>query len=329
MTANHFPPAGPSDGTPPAFLFPGQGAQTVGMADWLLAASPGARRLYERAREVLGFDVEEVSRKGPEEELNSTRVSQPAIFLHSMGVLALLSERDPSAGELGGGLPASAAAGLSLGEYSALVFAGSLEFEEALEIVGARGRFMQEACDLEAGGMVSVLGLTAEEVERAVARGRSAGPIGIANYNAPTQLVISGARAALEAAVAAAKGMGSRRAIPLRVAGAYHSPLMAPATARLRPLLSRARIRAPRIPFYSNVSGGEVADPEAIRDFLIRQVESPVRWEDTLRGMAGKGIRRALEVGPGRVLAGLARTIDCGVEVTSAEDQESSRKAVK
>jgi [acyl-carrier-protein] S-malonyltransferase len=304
----------------PAFLFAGQGAQVVGMADGLLAASPRARALFDRGREALGIDIGRICREGPPEELNSTRVSQPAIFLHSISILEASGQSE---------FEASAAAGLSLGEYSALVFAGSLEFEEALEIVGARGRFMQEACDLEPGGMVSIIGLSADKVEQAVAGGRSAGPIGIANYNAPNQLVISGARAALEAASAAAKELGCRRAIPLRVAGAYHSPLMAPATARLRPLLERARIRAPRLPFYSNVSGDEVKDPEEIRDFLIRQVESPVRWEDILRRMAARGIERALEVGPGQVLAGLARSIDCGITVTSAEDELSSRKAAK
>jgi [acyl-carrier-protein] S-malonyltransferase len=333
QTAGSIPEAALS-GRPAAFLFSGQGAQVVGMADGLLAASPRARALFDRGREVLGIDIERICREGPPEELNSTRVSQPAIFLHSMAILSASSESGPNKmaspeGTFGAyrNFAASAAAGLSLGEYSALVFAGSLEFEEALEIVGARGRFMQEACDLEPGGMVSIIGLSADKVEEAVARGRSAGPIGIANYNAPNQLVISGARAALEAASAAAKEMGCRRAIALRVAGAYHSPLMAPATARLRPLLERARILAPRLPFYSNVSGAEVQRPEEIRDFLIRQVESPVRWENILRGMAARGIDRALEVGPGQVLAGLARSIDCGITVTSAEDELSSRKA--
>ncbi len=308
---------------PPAYLFPGQGAQTVGMADWVLSAGPRPRRVFDRGREVLGFDVERICREGPEEELNSTRVSQPAIFLHSMAVLELLSERNG-----GRELEASAAAGLSLGEYSALVFAGSLGFEEALAIVGARGRYMQEACDLEPGGMVSIIGLEAARVEEAVERARHLGPIGIANYNAQNQLVISGAKPALEAASAAAKEMGCRRAIPLRVAGAYHSPLMRPATARLESILRKARIREPRVAFFPNLLGEEVGDPEVIRDCLIRQVECPVRWEATMRRLAGKGADRAIEVGPGRVLAGLARNIDCGISVSSAEDELSSRKAV-
>jgi [acyl-carrier-protein] S-malonyltransferase len=307
-----------------AYVFPGQGAQTVGMADRLLAVHPGARRIFDRGREVLGFDVEKICREGPEAELNSTRVSQPAIFLHSMAILDLLAARHAPGMAFGRGLPAAAAAGLSLGEYSALVFVGSLEFEDALRIVGARGRFMQEACDVEPGTMMSVLGLAAEKLEEAVARARGIGPVGIANYNSPGQLVISGAKAAVEAAAAAAKELGCRRAIPLRVAGAYHSPLMKPATAKLAPLIREAAIRAPRIPFYANVTGETVSDPEAIRDLLIRQVESPVRWEATMRRMAAAGVDRAVEVGPGRVLAGLAKAIDCGIAVVSAEDQENS-----
>jgi [acyl-carrier-protein] S-malonyltransferase len=310
---------------PPAYLFPGQGAQTVGMTAWVAAAGPRPARVFARGREILGFDVEKICREGPEEELNSTRVSQPAIFLHSMALLEVLSERRGSGGSFGRDLPAAAAAGLSLGEYSALVFAGCLEFEAAVEIVGARGRCMQEACDASPGGMVSVLGLPAAKVEEAVARARPLGPIGIANYNAPGQLVISGAQAALDAAAAAAKELGARRAIPLRVAGAYHSPLMASATAKLEPLLRKAEIRPPRVPFYSNAAGGEVRDPEAILDLLIRQVESPVRWEAIVRAIAG-GTDRAYEVGPGKVLAGLARNIDCGLTIVSAEDEESSRK---
>jgi [acyl-carrier-protein] S-malonyltransferase len=304
----------------PAYLFAGQGSQTVGMADDLLAASPRARRLFDRGREVLGFDLERICREGPEEELNSTRVSQPAIFLHSLGVLERLSEKRGLAEELGRGFPASAAAGLSLGEYSALVFAGSLEFEEALAIVGRRGQFMQEACDQEPGGMISILGLAAEKVEEAVARARPLGPIGIANYNAPGQLVISGAKEPLEKAAAEARALGCRRAIPLRVAGAYHSPLMAAATRSLRPLLERAGLRPPRVPFYPNVVGEEVSDPEAIRDCLIRQVESPVRWEETMRRIAARGVDRGFEVGPGRVLAGLARNVDCGLCVAPLEE---------
>ncbi len=297
------------------------------MVDWILEVSSRARRVFDRGREVLGFDVEKVCREGPEEELNSTRVSQPAIFLHSMALLEFLSERNGAGGEFCRNLASSGSAGLSLGEYSALVFAGSLDFETALEIVGARGRFMQEACDSEPGGMVSIIGLGAAEVEEAVARCRNLGPIGIANYNAQNQFVISGAREALASATEIAREMGCRRAIPLRVAGAYHSPLMAPATERLEPFLRKARIRAPRVPFYPNVSGEEVSDPDVIRECLIRQVENPVRWETTIRALARRGVDRALEVGPGRVLAGLARTINCGLSVSSTEE-DSTRKAV-
>lgn len=311
------------DPPPPAYLFPGQGAQHVGMAESLLRESARARRVFARGREALGFDIEKVCREGPPEELNSTRVSQPAIFLHSMGLLEAMSERLGLEGEFGKGLVSSLACGLSLGEYSALVFAGSLSFEDALVLVGERGKFMQEACDREAGGMVSLIGLSVEKVEEAVAGARAVGSIGIANYNAPNQVVISGAEKALERAVLRAKEMGCRRAVPLRVAGAYHSPLMAPAARKLRPLLKGVAIRAPRVPFYPNVVGEEVRDPEMIRDCLIRQVESPVLWEGTVRRIAERGVTMALEVGPGRVLEGLARSIDCGLTVVSAADPSS------
>ncbi len=331
MSADHRTAgAGPSPGSgPSAYLFPGQGAQSAGMADRLLALSARARRVFARGREVLDFDIERICREGPDEEINSTRVSQPAIFLHSMALLEAAHERSGAPGAFGEAFPAAAAAGLSLGEYSALVFAGSLDFETALSIVAVRGRYMQEACDCEPGGMVSILGLSEAKVLEAVDQGRAFGPIGIANYNAPNQLVISGAKEALEAAVAAAKELGARRAIPLRVAGAYHSPLMASATEKLAPLIRRATIRAPRLPFFPNVLGEEIRDPEAIRDSLIRQVESSVRWEMTIRAIAARGIDRALEIGPGRVLAGLARSTDCGIAViSSAEDEEAFLKMI-
>jgi [acyl-carrier-protein] S-malonyltransferase len=299
----------------------------VGIADWILDNAPRGRRVFERGREVLGFDVEKICREGPEEELNATRVAQPAIFLHSMALLEHLSERNGRGGQFGLDLEAGAAAGHSLGEYSALVFVGSLEFEEALEIVGARGRYMQDSCDQEPGGMVAVLNLDVEKVKEAVDRGGKLGPIGIANYNSQKQIVISGASAALEEAVRVARELGCRRAVPLPVAGAYHSPLMAGAAERLEPHLRKATIRSPRIPFYPNVSAREVRDPEEIRECLIRQVESSVRWEETIRSLAGRGLERGLEVGPGKILTGLAKTINCGLTVESAEE-ESTRKAV-
>ncbi len=300
-----------------AFLFPGQGAQSVGMGASLVEASPRARAVFERARDMLDEDLLAICLEGPEETLDSTRVSQPAIFLMSMAVLEAIEERAGSSETFGQSLVAAATAGLSLGEYSALVFAGSLRFEDALRVVSARGKAMQEACDRSDGGMTSLIGLEVAEVERVIERAAAAGKIGIANYNSPTQTVISGERAALEAAAEHAKELGCRRVVPLRVAGAYHSPLMATATEKLAEALDGVEIRPPRCPFYSNVTGGAVKDPDAIRDGLVKQVESPVRWTSLFEKMVSAGVREALEVGPGNVLRGLARSIDRDFTVTS------------
>ena len=301
-----------------AFLFPGQGAQALGMAVDLVDSYPEARAVFESGREILSWDILAVCRDGPEEKLNSTRVSQPAIFLHSMAALEVLSKRWGLKGRYSTGAPALGTAGLSLGEYSALVFAGSLEFQDAIGVVGLRAQFMQEACDLEKGGMASVLGLPAAKVEEVVEAARSKGSrVGVANYNSPEQMVISGEKSALDEAAKALEEAGARRVIRLKVAGAYHSELMASATRKLEPFLKKLTIRRPRIPFYSNVSGAEVDDPEVIRDHLIRQVEHPVRWEQTVRALLQRGLTGALELGPGRVLQGLLRGIQRRLDVIS------------
>jgi [acyl-carrier-protein] S-malonyltransferase len=310
-----------------AFLFPGQGAQFRGMAVDLAEQCPEAREVFERGREVLGVDLLRVSREGPDEELNSTRLSQPAIFLHSMAVLEVLARRRGSAQSFGQGLDAQATAGLSLGEYSALVFAGALRFEDALEIVARRGEYMQEACDACPGAMASVLGLSTERVEDVVAEAQGRGlSVGIANYNSPSQTVISGEAAAVQEASQRLTEAGARRIVPLKVAGAYHSPLMAAATAKLAPLLDAVVIRPPRLPFFANVSGERADDPETVRRGLKLQVESAVRWEQSLRGMLAAGVSSALELGPGTVLAGLMRTVDRSVVVESVGDPEALDK---
>ena len=301
-----------------AFFFPGQGAQHLGMANDLAEAYPEARAVFARGSEVLGRDVLEVCRSGPEDELNSTRMSQPAIFLHSIAVLEILRKDRGSPGGRPEGLPAFAAAGLSLGEYSALVFAGSLDFEDALRIVKLRGELMQAACDAEKGAMASIIGLTASRIEEVVQVAEKDGlRAGIANYNSPDQTVVSGASADLDELVKRLEAAGARRAIRLKVAGAYHSPLMAPATRALEPHLREARIRPPRVPFYANFTGAEASDPEEIRTNLIRQVESPVRWEQIVRALLGSGLRSAFEVGPGRVIQGLVRKVERDFDLIS------------
>jgi len=316
-----------------AYLFPGQGAQTRGMGVDLVEAHPEARSVFEAGREVLGFDVYAICRDGPDDELNSTRVSQPAIFLHSMGVLEVLGKHLGVDAAYGTALPASAAAGLSLGEYSALVFAAAMTFEDALFLVGKRGEYMQEACDAEEGSMASVIGLTASQVEEVVADavgdGNRAGlEVGIANYNSPSQTVISGERRAVEETVEKLKAAGARRAVMLQVAGAYHSPLMASAARKMEPLLEKVTISPPRVPFFGNYSGDQVSDPDQIRRGLTHQIDSAVRWDQSVRAMIENGVvgGGALEIGPGRVIRGLMRNIDSSVSVQSIGDVEALDK---
>ena len=307
-----------------AFLFPGQGAQKIGMAVDLCESVPRARAIFDRGREVLGFDVLAICKDGPEDELNSTRVSQPAIFLHSMAMLEALSDRLGVDGSCGTELPAAAAAGLSLGEYSALVFVGAVGFEDALHVVGKRGEFMQEACDQRDGAMASVLGLDAVAIENVVGAAKDDGlEIGIANYNSSAQTVISGAVDAVDVCVERLTEAGARRVIKLRVAGAYHSTLMRSATEKLDPLLAELTIDAPRVRFYANYCGARVEDPEEIRRGLLCQVESPVRWESSIGAIVEAGIERGVEVGPGSVLAGLVKSIDRSVVVHSVGTVEA------
>jgi [acyl-carrier-protein] S-malonyltransferase len=288
-----------------AYLFAGQGAQAVGMAKDLCAAYPGARGLFDRAGTVLGFDLAKVCFEGPAEELERTDRCQPALLVH--GIAALEAARAK-------GLPeADAAAGLSLGEYTAHVYAGSLSFEDGVALVAKRGRYMQEACDAVPSGMVSILGLDREKVAEAVA---GQGDVGIANLNGPGQIAISGEKGALERAVARAKELGARRAIPLKVAGAYHSVVMKPAAEKMRTELAAVRFSKPRIPVWANVSAKPLTDPAEIREALAVQVTGTVRWEETIRGM---GATRYVEFGPGRILAGLVRKIDDAADVLSLE----------
>ncbi len=296
-----------SETAPIAFLFAGQGAQAVGMGKDLAEAYPAARELYDRADAAVPFDLKRISFEGPDEELRRTDVSQPAIVVCSLAALAALEA------ELGGKLPQVAcAAGLSLGEYSALAFAGALSLEDCLQLVIARGEYMQACCEAAPSGMTSLLGLSAAELGPAVEAGRAQGEVGIANDNAPRQVVLSGAAAALEAAVAKAKELGAKKAVPLNVAGAYHSALMAPAGERLRANLEQAGVSAPRVPVIANVTAEPHGDdPAAIRDLLVRQVSGTVRWRESMdRAFGALKVERCFEFGPGGVLKGLVRQND-------------------
>ncbi len=292
-----------------AFLFPGQGAQTVGMGRALAEQLPEARRLYDEAADVLGYDLAEVCWDGPAERLNTTAVSQPAIFVTSLAALEELRRTEPDA------VPAcSAAAGLSLGEYTALVFAGALSFRDGLRVVQRRGEAMQAAADANPGGMVSILGMEADQVEKLCAEARGTETLQVANRLCPGNNAVSGARAACEA-VERLAGAAGGRAVRLAVAGAFHTPLMRPADEALGAALDAAELKPPRVPVWSNVDAQPHQDPEEIRRLLIRQVLEPVLWEQTVRNLLAQGYDRFYEIGPGRVLAGLLkrvqRKIDC------------------
>jgi len=287
-----------------ALLFPGQGAQHVGMGKTLAAKFPAARALYDQASEILGYDLAERCFEGPVAQLDTTAVSQPAIFVTSLAALEMLRAENPQAAE-----SCEITAGLSLGEYTALVFAGALSFADALRVVERRGQAMQQAADATPSGMLSVLLLDREKVESIRAKAADAGVLEIANYLCPGNLVLSGEKAACTKAEELATQEGGR-GVPLAVAGAFHTQLMKPADQRLAEALAKVSIAKPRIPVLSNVDARAHDDPEQIRANLVRQVVSPVLWEDSIRAMLQRGIDEFYEVGPGRVLRGLLKRID-------------------
>jgi [acyl-carrier-protein] S-malonyltransferase len=292
-----------------AYLFAGQGSQAVGMGKDLVASFPMAKELFDRASSILEFDLAKVCFEGPAEELNRTDRSQPALLVHGIACLEVAAREGLPPGE--------AAAGLSLGEYTAHVYAGSLTFEDGVRLLQKRGRYMQEACDKTPSGMVSILGLDREKCALAC---RGAGDVGVANLNAPGQIVLSGENGALEKAVAKAKELGAKRAIPLKVAGAYHSVVMKPAQEKMQKELAAVKILRPRIPVFANVSAKPLVEPEEIRTALATQICSSVLWEDSIRAI---GASKYFEFGPGKVLAGLVRKIDEKAEVTSIEGAAS------
>ena len=288
-----------------AFLFPGQGAQIVGMGRPAAESVPRARDLYNRAAEVLGYDLAKICFEGPAEELDSTIYSQPALFVTSLAALEQFRSQQPDVV-----LSCEAAAGLSLGEYTALVFAGAIEFEAGLQLVQERGAAMQDAADATPSGMVSILGLDRSKVEELCQRASEGETLQIANYLCPGNNVISGTVAACQRAADLAPAAGAMKAIPLAVAGAFHTPIMNSAVERLAAALSDVPISKPAIPVVSNVDALPHEDPEEIREILIRQVVSPVRWEDSMRYLLEQGYDQFHEIGPGRVLRGLIKRID-------------------
>ncbi len=297
---------------PTAILFPGQGAQSLGMGRDLCTQSPAANQLFERASTLLAFDLKEVCFEGPVERLNSTECSQPALFVASLAAAELLEEQAP------GALSACRyMAGLSLGEYTALVFAGAIDFEAGLQLVAERGRAMQAASDAVASGMVSVLGLKLDQVERLCDAAREQDVLQIANNLCPGNIAVSGHAAACDRLVPLAEQAGAMKVIPLAVAGAFHTSLMQPAVERLSAALDDTEIREPRVPVVSNVDARPHTDPAEIRELLRRQVISPVRWEESMQWLLAEEITQFYEIGPGRVLRGLLRRINRKIACTN------------
>jgi len=287
-----------------AFLFPGQGAQLVGMGKALAEQLPAARALFDRANALLGYDLAQLCFDGPQEKLDSTVHSQPALFVCSLAALEKLRYDSPEIVE-----QCQAAAGLSLGEYTALVFAGVMTFDDGLRLVAERGAAMQAAAELRPSGMVSVLGVEPEPLAAMCDAARGDDVLQIANLLCPGNIAISGGAAALDRFVAQAEQDGVRY-VRLSVAGAFHTAIMQPAVERLTKALRDVTMSAPRIPVVSNVDALPHDDPEAIRALLVRQVVSAVHWEDSLRYLIAQGHDPFYELGPGRVLRGLLKRID-------------------
>lgn len=271
--------------------------------------SPGARAWFDRANAILGYDLASICFSGPEAELTKTEHAQPGIFLVGWAAFELLKERVPA-------LSFQATAGLSLGEFTALTAAGAMSFEEGLKVVRQRGRFMQEACEATRGGMAAIIGLDEAPMREVCVQ---AG-VALANLNCPGQIVISGATDKIAPACELAKTKGAKRALPLTVAGAYHSPLMASAQPKLEAELARVSLVLPAVPVIANVTAQPHEGPAAIRTGLVAQVTSSVRWEESMRYLIAQGFTRFIELGPGRALSGFMKRIDKTVQILNVED---------
>ncbi len=299
------------------FLFPGQGSQAVGMGKDLYQAFPQVRELYDQAAEFLGFDLRQYSFEGPEEELKKTEVTQPALFVHSVALNGLLAER---------GMAPEATAGHSLGEFSAVVSAGALDFLSALAVVKVRAEEMAKAGELTTGAMAAIMGANPDQITMLCDQAGAAGVVVPANLNAPGQVVLSGDAAAIDEAVKIAGELGIRRAIRLNVSGAFHSPLMTPAREALAQALDAVQFSDPHVPVYQNASAKAVNSAAEIKANLLLQLENTVNWEASIRQFQADGFKSFVEVGVGKVLQGLNRRIVPDAQTTgvgSLEDMET------
>ena len=289
-----------------AYVFPGQGAQFVGMGKDLYDNFPKAKELFDQANEILGFNITDIIFNGTDEDLKQTKVTQPAVFLHSV-IRAIC---------LGDDFKPEMVAGHSLGEFSALVAAGVLSFEDGLRLVSKRALAMQAACELQPSTMAAVLGLEDEKVVE-VLKSITNEVVVAANFNCPGQLVISGSIAGVEQACEALKNAGAKRALPLKVGGAFHSPLMEPAREELAKAIEETNFSSPKCPIYQNVMAHAVTEPQEIKKNLIAQLTAPVRWTECVRAMISDGATLFTEVGPGTVLQGLVKKIDSSISAES------------
>jgi [acyl-carrier-protein] S-malonyltransferase len=307
-----------------AFLFPGQGAQYVGMGKDFYASFKEAREIFDQANTILGFDLAALCFQGKQEELNKTSICQPAILVNSLAILEVLKRNSAMCGDR-----CRAAAGLSLGEYTAHVSAGSMAFPDAVRLVYRRGMFMQEACNTNPGGMVSIIGLADEKVEQLCAEMKPLGIICAANYNSPGQVVISGEKTLLEKASILAKERGARMVVPLRVDGAFHSDLMSPASNRLSKELETTPISKPNIPVVANIYAQYVREPGEIKASLAKQLNSPVRWHQSIAMLIQDGFNQFYEIGPGKTLSGLMKRIDSAQEIKNIDTVEAFENIIK